>query len=300
MTEGRPTLRDEGAQSRYRRISTRMWNDRKFRELTQDGQFLFFYLLTNPETSGVPGLFRAREVALAADLGWSPKRFRGAFSDVSAKRMALADWKAGLVWLPNALKHDPPANPNVVVSWGRTVRNDMPECALLLRALTQMRGQLQNLFENPDWALKAFDKAFPEPFLKGLAEAFPEPFPEGLPKAGFPTPDAGSPTPDSTTGVPESVAAGDEFPPTADGGWAFIQHMREQKGLAVELKRPTDFDGWHARALAKVGIQGVSTAICRYFADDHFATRDWATAVLITDGVWPQRASPPPRKARHL
>lgn len=181
----RATLKDEAAQSRYRRLSTRMWNDRRVRALGHPGPhptYLFLYLLTNPATTGVPGLFRARDIALAMDLGWDLASFREAFAALEQQGMAEADWEAGLVWLPNAVKHDPPASPNVVVSWGKIVRNDMPECRLLLRAITRIREQLEQLFERPDGFLEAFGKAFPEAFTKGLAEAFTEGFGEAFPE----------------------------------------------------------------------------------------------------------------------
>lgn len=182
----RASLKDEAAQSRYRRVSTRMWNDHRVRELGHPEphpMYLFMYLLTNPATTGVPGLFRARDIAMAMDLGWSLEDFRGAFAVLQQQGMAEADWRAGLVWLPNAVKHDPPASPNVVVSWGKIVRNDMPECRLLLRAVTRIREQLGQLFERPEGFLEAFAKAFPEAFTKGLAKAFPEGFEEAFPKA---------------------------------------------------------------------------------------------------------------------
>lgn len=181
----RATLRDESAQSRYRRVSTRMWNDRRVRALGHPEphpMYLFMYLLTNPATTGVPGLFRARDLSLAMELGWPIEGFRSAFASLEAQGMVQADWQAGLVWLPNAVKHEPPGSPNVVVSWGKLVRNDMPECGLLLRALVRIREQIESLFERPASFLAAFDKGIPKAFLQGLAEGFPEALPEGFRK----------------------------------------------------------------------------------------------------------------------
>jgi hypothetical protein len=203
----KPKLNDEGAQSRYRRISTRIWNDRGFSALSKpqpNAQSLFFYLLTNPNTTGVPGLFRARETTMAEDLGWSLEGLRAAFAELREQRMAEADWRVGLVWLPNAVRHDPPASPNVVVAWGKIVRNDLPECSLVLRAISKIREQLRDIFQNRAAFEEAFAKAFPKAFLEGLGKAFPEAFgeafQEALPEPRRPTPDAGSPTPDAGAG----------------------------------------------------------------------------------------------------
>jgi len=65
-----------------------------------------------------PGISRSR---------WSLKAFRSAFREISDKEMVLADEKAPLIWLPNFLKHNRPANPNVVKSWV-AVLETLPEC----------------------------------------------------------------------------------------------------------------------------------------------------------------------------
>lgn len=104
----------------------------------------------------------------------------------------------------------------------------------------------------------------------------------------------------TTTGGGGEVDDAAFFPPTADGAWAFIQFMREERGRARELQRPTGFAEWHAKAMREVGLDGVNWAITRYFADAHFADRDWATAVFISDGVWPHRSAPPPERRKRL
>jgi hypothetical protein len=37
--------------ARYRKVDPRMWGDAKFRALSQDGQRVWFYLLTGPEVT---------------------------------------------------------------------------------------------------------------------------------------------------------------------------------------------------------------------------------------------------------
>jgi hypothetical protein len=151
--------------ARYRKIDTRMWGDSKFRELSSpspSAKYLWIFLLTGPHTSNVPGLFRAGEMALAEELGWSVEGFRRSFGELFAKGLAKADWKARVVWIPNAIKYNPPDNPNVVRSW-RTAWDEIPECALKVEAYERLKTFTQGLGEG-----------FRKGFVEGLREGFGE------------------------------------------------------------------------------------------------------------------------------
>lgn len=148
----------------YSRVLRRMWNDARFRRLTApqpNAQTLFIRLLSGPELTVIPGVFPAWEAGLAQALGWPLEGFRKAFGEVFREGLAEADWEAGLVFVPKALKHNPPASPNVVISWG-THWDLLPECNLKVKAY---------------WTLKAFaeglGKAFGEAFAKGIANPSP-------------------------------------------------------------------------------------------------------------------------------
>lgn len=150
--------------ARYRKVDVRMWSDAKFRSLSAappNAQTLWVYLLTNPETTSIPGLFRAGEAAIAEALGWDVKGFREPFQELFRKGLAKADWKARLVWIPNALKHNPPENPNVVKGW-RAAWDELPECSLKSEAH-------QHITET----LKGFGKGLLEPFAKGCPNRMP-------------------------------------------------------------------------------------------------------------------------------
>lgn len=145
---------DEG---RYSRVSRRMWNDERFRGLSQpkpSGGWLFMRLLTGPELSCIPGLFQAWQSGLADALRWPVKDLKRCWKEIADKKLAFADWDAGLVWLPNGIHHNEPPNPNVVLSW-RTAWTELPECQLkadaeaVLREWCEERGQA--------W-VKAFDE----------------------------------------------------------------------------------------------------------------------------------------------
>src|SRR5579859_4660658 len=118
--------------ARYRKIDVRMRSDEKFRALSApppNGQDCWIYLLTNRYTTSIPGVYAAFEETMARDLGWPLEGFRDAFREAFSKGMVKADWRAGLVFVPNAIKYDPPQSINVVKSW-KDVWNELPECHL--------------------------------------------------------------------------------------------------------------------------------------------------------------------------
>jgi hypothetical protein len=152
--------------SLYRKIHVQVWGDRRFRELSEGAQRLWFYLLTGPETTSLPGLIVAGKAALAEALGWSAERFLERFGELSAKGMAKADWDARLVWLPNAIRHHRPDNPNIVVGW-RDYWDHAPECDLKAEAYRAYRSAIEPLGEG---YAQAFAKGFREPFREPYAK----------------------------------------------------------------------------------------------------------------------------------
>lgn len=146
-----------------------MWGDEKFRRLTPlkpSGAALFIRLLTGTELTNVPGLFPAWEAGMAQALGWTLEAFREAFREVSREGLVEANWEAGLVWVPNAIRHNEPSSPNVIVSWAKAVA-DMPDCSLKNRAIAAF-------FE---WA-----KGKGIPWLKAMRKAFGKAFDNPSPK----------------------------------------------------------------------------------------------------------------------
>lgn len=159
--------------SRYRKVEVRMWGDRKFKALTPMppcGRGLWIFLLTGPHTTNIPGVFAARQAGLAEELGWTLPALRRSWAEIEAQSMALADWDAGLVWLPNAIEANKPESPNVVRSWGETW-SELPECALKEQIGAKLRLFVESLGEG---FAKAFREAFGEAFPKALLEDFRE------------------------------------------------------------------------------------------------------------------------------
>lgn len=156
--------------NRYRKIEVRMWGDEKFRALSPmppSAQCLWVFLLTGPHTGPVPGLFRSGRAAMAEELGWELEAFDEAFNEVSRQGMAEGDWKAKVVWIPNAIRCNRPESPNVVLSWAAEW-DLIPECDLKRRAYEVLKANICALGE-------AFEKAFTRAFAKPCGNATEKP-----------------------------------------------------------------------------------------------------------------------------
>jgi hypothetical protein len=180
---------------RYSIVSRRMWNDEGFRALSApppNGQTLFQRLLTGPELTNIPGVIPAFDAGMARALKWPLEGFLKAFQEVSDQGMAKADWEAGLIWVPNAIRHNVPGNPNIVLSW-QTAWEEVPECDLKLEA---WEGLSEFLKTKKDAWLEAFERACRKPSRKGLPKDPPllPPKPEQVDAGPFGESDPGTGT----------------------------------------------------------------------------------------------------------
>ena len=153
--------------ARYRKVEVKTWNDGKFRELSPIqpcGQGLWIWFLTGTRTTNIPGVVIGTDVVMAAELRWPIEAFLKAFEEGSSRGMVKADWKAGLVWLPNASragdKRNKPESPNVIRSW-RDTWDEIPECALKLEIWQQLKGFAD-----------AFGKGFKDAFLEACRKPY--------------------------------------------------------------------------------------------------------------------------------
>jgi hypothetical protein len=158
---------------RYRQIQVRMHSDRKFMALSDPppcGKYLWYYLLSGPHTGIIPGVSVAGEAQLAEALKWSLEGFRESFRECAEKDIVMADWKARVLFVPNALRHNPPQNPNVVKSW-RDAWEEVPECELKSLIFLRIRSFLSTLGEEYARAFESLGKSFPESFAKSFPES---------------------------------------------------------------------------------------------------------------------------------
>lgn len=138
--------------SRFRKVAAGTWGDQRFRSLSEPAQRLWLYLLTGNEVTSLPGLLVVGRAGLAEALSWSLSKLDRCFKELTDAKndegipMAMADWKARVVWLPKGYKHNPPANPNVIFGW-KDLWRAVPECDLKHEALLVLRAFVQTLGE---------------------------------------------------------------------------------------------------------------------------------------------------------
>lgn len=194
---------------RYRRVSTRMWNDEKFLSLSApkpNARDLWVWLIAGPLTTPVPGVVLATMGGMSDRLAWPLPATRRCWDEIVDRGMATADWTHSLVWLPRALHHNPPESPNVVKSWRRYLDENVPEC--------QLRADLE---------------AFAQGFLEGLGEAFVKgfgrPFGEGR---GAPFAQSGN----RSTGTGSTPQ-----PPSGEGGGSLRSITRTERKWAETIRK---------------------------------------------------------------
>jgi hypothetical protein len=154
--------------SRYRKVEVKTYGDEKFRMLSPippSGQGLWLYLITGPHTNAIPGLFRAGRAALAEELGWLLEDFEKAFAEIVTQGMAKADWTNRVVWIPNAVKHNKPASPNVITSWASELEL-IPECDLKAEAIRGIGETLSALSPAYSRAFEALGNPWRKPSPK--------------------------------------------------------------------------------------------------------------------------------------
>lgn len=185
--------------ARYRKIDSRIWNDKKFRALSDDGRMVWFLLLTHPNMTALGGM-RAALDGLAGEIGWKPARFRKAFAEISEKGMALHDEEASLIVLPRFLRYNPPESPNVVKGWAGAF-DLLPECLLKDKVLGFARASLEDMAEG---FRKAFSEGLGKAFRKNMPNPEPEPEPEPY-KRGSPETAVGVAPPEPPLDDPDAA-----------------------------------------------------------------------------------------------
>lgn len=167
--------------ARYRKVSVRIWGDRKFRELSQNAQLLFFYLLTGPETTNIPGIvLTCPEIAGSRIWGFDTvsgthsirfpdgplevvERSEKAFAELEKIGLIKTDRSAKIVWLPNAIRHNQPDGPCQVLGW-KKVWPELPDSDLIPYIIEEFtdhfHGRGKALREAWAKVLKSDDRGF--------------------------------------------------------------------------------------------------------------------------------------------
>jgi hypothetical protein len=241
-----------------------------------NGQSLFLYLLTCPERTPLPGLFRAYEAGLAQALGWSLDGFRRAWAEVSEAQMVKADWKAGLVWIPKAIVHERPESPNHIAGW-KSAWDELPECDLKAEAFESMRPFIEALGET---FAEAFVDACPKPLRSMKMKMKQEMKQEQDQETQIPIdPPAGQ---GSLPGV-ASDAGGSGEPPSVDPVMIVFVHWQEKQSALTKARltslKPTK--DRKRRVTARLR-EGYTVEDLKLAVDGMFAT-DWNIEKGFTD-----------------
>jgi hypothetical protein len=129
--------------ARYRKIDPRIWNDEKFRTLSDDGKFAFLFLLTHPHMTAL-GAMRGTFQGLAAELGWTLRRFLSAAEETRALGIVEASEDASWIGIPNFLRYNEPEGPNSVTNAWVNALDLLPECQEKRRLAHRCRAYLQS------------------------------------------------------------------------------------------------------------------------------------------------------------
>lgn len=121
---------------RYRTVQTSIWTDARFCGLGALAKFTFLYLLTCPAQTML-GAMRCSMEGLAGELHSDMKMFKDAFQELLDCGMVRYDKDSSFLAVTNFLRHNPPANVNVVKAWA-SIFECLPECTLRDELETKM------------------------------------------------------------------------------------------------------------------------------------------------------------------
>jgi hypothetical protein len=138
---------DNQGVSRYRKIDPRIWNDSRFRALSDDGKLTFLLLLTHPGMTAL-GAMRGTTEGLAAEMHWDCGRMRSALEESVGQGTIDVDREASFFALPNFLRYNQPEGPNSVTRAWKEALDLIPECDGKVRLVDRCRAYLQSRSES--------------------------------------------------------------------------------------------------------------------------------------------------------
>lgn len=116
--------------ARYRTVDVRIWMDGKFMNLSDNGKLLFLYLLTSQHTTPL-GTLSITIPVLSAWLQKDSETVSKGLRELISNGMVMVD-EAGLIWVRNFLKFNPPSNPNCASGLLKFFE-EMPDCGLVAK-----------------------------------------------------------------------------------------------------------------------------------------------------------------------
>jgi len=176
--------------SRYRKVAVRIYGDKRFNALSRfvpSGQQLYFYLITGPHTTILPGLFEAGPWSIAEKLRWSLEDTERCFEEILVQEMVHFDRDALVMWVPNLIIDNLPANQNVLTSW-RRAWDELPSSLLKYNFLEELkyvldqedRAVMKRVVEVFPELLRWGNQPLPQPLGQRLREPLTKPLPQRL------------------------------------------------------------------------------------------------------------------------
>ncbi|WP_099590446.1 hypothetical protein [Leptospirillum ferriphilum] len=95
---------------RYRIVHVKVWQDDKFPFMEDDAKMVWFHAYTSHFSNGI-GFYHASIEALAAEIRWSPERYRIGMQICIDNLLIKYDERFQQVYFPNFFKWNPPLNP---------------------------------------------------------------------------------------------------------------------------------------------------------------------------------------------
>lgn len=216
----------------YRHVTVSMQHEAAYLSLSRvkpSGQSLFLHLLIGEHTNIIPGVYRAGVASIAEALHWPVRKTRELWDEIEQAGLAVADWKARVIYVPRSLHENLPNSPLQVIGW-REAWRQIPDCDLKERVRREFEEYFQaNL--SPD-LLEAFRKSCPpacrpQPTSPASSTELRSAEPKAEPHA------QGSPTPSPTT---QATASGTS-PPTQE------QHQHQDQEQLRETPPPPGAPG---------------------------------------------------------
>src|SRR5262245_10173630 len=128
----------------FTKVSPRLWQSPRFRELQSDAKLVFVYLLTS-EHQNSAGCYRLPDGYATADLGWPADQYRKARDELVEAGMIKFDPGASVILIERWFRHNPPMSQDHLTGVERIL--DRIECDELreaaLEALSESWSAIQ-------------------------------------------------------------------------------------------------------------------------------------------------------------
>lgn len=97
----------------FTKIDELLWTDEKFKKLSDDGKFLFLYVLSCPHRN-ILGFYFLPIPYGSFDLDWKSERFTKGLQELLDKGLINYNFDTNIIFIKNFLKYNPLENPNQV------------------------------------------------------------------------------------------------------------------------------------------------------------------------------------------